>query len=102
MAVPQLYVRDVLASMVRPVRELKAFGRVALAAGQSARVEMAVPVDMLSFTGRDGARWVEPGEFEVQVGASSADLPLRARVRVAGPARRLGRAWRMMSRCELR
>jgi len=101
-AVPQLYLRDVLASMVRPVRELKAFGRVALAAGQSARVEMAVPVDMLSFTGRDGARWVEPGEFEVQVGASSADLPLRARVRVAGPARRLGRAWRMMSRCELR
>ena len=101
-AVPQLYVRDLLASMVRPVRELKAFGRVALAPGQSARVEMGVPTDMLSFTGRDGSRVVEPGEFEVQVGASSADLPLRARVRVAGEVRRLGRAWRMMSRCELR
>jgi beta-glucosidase len=101
-AVPQLYVRDLLASMVRPVRELKAFGRVELEPGRSARVEMAVPVDMLSFTGRDGSRVVEPGEFEVQVGASSADLPLRGRVRVAGEARRLGRAWRMISRCELR
>jgi beta-glucosidase len=101
-AVPQLYVRDLLASMVRPVRELKAFGRVPLAAGQSAQVEMTVPVDMLSFTGRDGARVVEPGEFEVQVGASSADLPLRARIRVSGEPRRLGRAWHMTSRCELR
>ena len=101
-AVPQLYVRDLLASVVRPVRELKAFGRVALAAGQSAQVELAVPVDMLSFTGRDGMRVVEPGELEVQVGASSADLPLRGRVRVAGPPRRLGRAWRMTSRCEVR
>ncbi len=101
-AVPQLYVRDLLASVVRPVRELKAFGRVALAAGQSARVEMAVPVDMLSFTGRDGSRVLEPGEFEVQIGASSAELPLRARIRVAGPVRRLGRSWRMMSGCELR
>ncbi len=99
MAVPQLYVRDLLASMVRPVRQLKAFGRVPLAAGQSAQVEMTVPVDMLHFTGSDGARRVEPGEFEVQVGASSADLPLRATVRVGGEVRRLGRAWRMTSRC---
>jgi beta-glucosidase-like glycosyl hydrolase len=101
-AVPQLYVRDLVASMVRPVRELKAFGRVALAPEQSARVELSVPVDMLSFTDRDGTRVVEPGEFEVQVGASSADLPLRGRVRVTGPTRRLGRAWRMMSRCQVR
>jgi beta-glucosidase len=101
-AVPQLYVRDLLASLVRPVRELKAFGRVALAPGQSARVEMTVPVDMLSFTGRDGMRMVEPGQVEVQVGASSADLPLRTRVEVVGPARKLGRDWRMTSRCEVR
>jgi beta-glucosidase len=101
-AVPQLYVRDLLASMVRPVRELKAFGRVALDPGQAARLEMAVPVDMLSFTGREGTRVVEPGEFEVLIGASSADLPLRAHVRVAGETRRLGRSWRMTSRCEVR
>lgn len=101
-AVPQLYVRDLLASLVRPVRQLKAFGRVALAPGRSAQVEMAVPVDMLSFTGSDGSRVVEPGEVEVQVGASSAELPLRARVRIEGEPRRLGRAWRMVSRCDVR
>jgi beta-glucosidase len=101
-AVPQLYVRDLLASMVRPVRQLKAFGRVALQPGQSAQVEMTVPVDMLNFTGSDGARRVEPGEFELQVGASSADLPLRATVAVQGAVRRLGRCWRMTSRCEVR
>lgn len=100
-AVPQLYVRDLLASMVRPVRQLKAFGRVELAAGQSAKVEMTVPVDMLNFTGSDGTRRVEPGDFELQVGASSADLPLRTTVRVGGELRRLGRAWRMTSRCKV-
>jgi beta-glucosidase-like glycosyl hydrolase len=101
-AVPQLYVRDLVASVVRPVRELKAFGRVALAPGEAVRVEVAVPVDMLSFTGLDGERVVEPGELEVQVGSSSADLPLRGRLRVRGAVRRLGRSWRMVSRVEVR
>ncbi len=101
-AVPQLYVRDLLATMVRPVRQLKAFGRLELAPGKSAEVELTVPVDMLAFTGADGARRVEPGEFEIQVGASSADLPLRATVEVRGELRRLGRCWRMTHRCEVR
>ena len=76
-AVPQLYVRDLLASVVRPVKELKAFGRVELRAGESARVTFEVPTDMLCFTGMEGRRIVEPGEFELQVGASSADIRLR-------------------------
>jgi beta-glucosidase-like glycosyl hydrolase len=101
-AVPQLYVRDLVSSVVRPIRELKGFGRVPLAPGQSARVEMTVPTDMLCFTGTDGTRVVEPGEVEVQVGASSADLPLRARVQLLGRTRRLTGAWRMTSRCEVR
>lgn len=95
--VPQLYVRDLLASVVRPVKELKAFGRVALAPGCSARVTFRVPVDMLNFTGMAGARIVEPGEFELQVGASSADIRLRGSVRVTGSVRALGRDWRMES-----
>jgi beta-glucosidase len=98
-AVPQLYVRDFLASMVRPVKELKAFGRVELGAGESARVTFAVPTDMLCFTGQEGRRIVEPGEFELQVGASSADIRLRTTVTVTGAARTLGREWRMESRC---
>jgi beta-glucosidase len=97
-AVPQLYVRDLLASMVRPVKELKAFGRVELAPGQSARVRFDVPTDMLCFTGPEGRRIVEPGDFELQVGVSSADIRLRANVRLTGTVRELGRDWRMESR----
>ena len=98
-AVPQLYVRDVLASLVRPVKELKAFGRIDLAAGESARVAFCVPVDMLCFTGAAGDRIVEPGDFDLQVGASSADIRLRTTVAVTGDVRHLGRNWRMFSQC---
>jgi hypothetical protein len=98
-AVPQLYVRDVLASVVRPVKELKAFGRVALRPGESARVTFEVPTDMLCFTGPKGRRIVEPGEIELQVGASSADIRLRATVTLTGAAREIGGQWRMESRC---
>jgi beta-glucosidase len=98
-AVPQVYVRDLVASVVRPVKELKAFCRVELAAGESARVAVGLPTDMLSFTGLDGRRIVEPGQFEVQVGASSADIRLRTLVEVTGATRTLGREWRMESLC---
>ena len=100
-AVPQLYVRDRLASVVRPVKELKAFARVALRAGESARVTFKVPTDMLCFTGKEGRRIVEPGEFELQVGASSADIRLRSVVTLTGPVRTLGGQWRMESRSEV-
>ena len=100
-AVPQIYVRDLVASMVRPVKELKAFTRVELAPGASARIVMELPTDMLSFTGMDGRRLVEPGQFELQVGASSADIRLRTLVEVTGTIRTLGREWRMESHCEI-
>jgi beta-glucosidase len=96
-AVPQLYIRDVLASVVRPVKELKAFGRVELQPGEVKRVTFTVPVDMLCFTGPEGYRVVEPGEHELQLGASSADIRLRAKVEVTGKTRRLPKAWRMES-----
>ena len=100
-AVPQLYVRDLLDSVVRPVKELKAFGRVELRAGESARVVFEVPTDMLCFTDMEGRRIVEPGELELQVGASSADIRLRATVTLTGSVRTLGREWRMESRCRI-
>jgi beta-glucosidase len=100
-AVPQLYVRDLLASLVRPVKELKAFGRVELGPGESARVAFRVPTDMLCFTGKDGRRIVEPGDFELQVGAYSANIRLRAVVKLTGAVHTLGRQWRMESRCEV-
>jgi beta-glucosidase-like glycosyl hydrolase len=100
-AVPQLYVRDLLASLVRPVKELKAFARVELGPGESARVAFHVPTDMLCFTGKDGRRIVEPGDFELQVGASSGNIRLRAVVKLTGDVHTLGPTWRMESRCEV-
>jgi beta-glucosidase-like glycosyl hydrolase len=100
-AVPQLYVRDLLATVVRPVKELKSFERVELGPGETARLTFAIPVDMLSFTGLEGRRIVEPGEVELQVGASSADIRLRATVTLTGPSRTLDGRWRMESRCTI-
>ncbi len=100
-AVPQLYVRDLLASVVRPVKELKAFGRVELAAGAASRVRFDVPVDMLNFTGPEGWRVVEPGAFDLMIGASSADITATLRLQVKGPRRRLPHDWRMLSRCHI-
>ncbi|MFB5077623.1 glycoside hydrolase family 3 N-terminal domain-containing protein [Raoultella sp. C349492] len=99
--VVQLYVRDKVASMVRPVQELKAFRRVTLDPGETATLTFYLPVDMLNFTRRDGQRIVEPGEFVLQVGASSADIRGTATVTVKGEVRELAQKWRMMSRCEV-
>jgi beta-glucosidase len=99
--VPQLYVRDVLTSVVRPVKELKAFKRVMLEPEESARVLFRVPTDMLSFTGPEGARIVEPGRFEIMVGSSSAAIHLRAHVDVIGPVRQLDHDWRMVSKASV-
>jgi len=82
--VVQLYVRDEWASMVRPVQELKGFLRVGLAAGEAARIRFDLPVHMLGFAGRDGLRRVEPGTFELRIGTSSANQPLRASLTVLG------------------
>ncbi|MGF6266595.1 beta-glucosidase-like glycosyl hydrolase [Paraburkholderia youngii] len=98
----QIYVRDRHASVARPVRELKAFARVPLAAGASARVRVKLPVDMLNFTDARGERIVEPGDFDLLVGSSSRDIHLSGTVAVAGAATRtLERNWRMLSEVEI-
>ncbi|NVI02272.1 glycoside hydrolase family 3 N-terminal domain-containing protein [Paraburkholderia youngii] len=98
----QIYVRDRHASVARPVRELKAFARVPLAAGASARVRVKLPVDMLNFTDARGERIVEPGDFDLLVGSSSRDIHLSGTVAVAGAATRtLERNWRMLSEVEV-
>ncbi|MDU5826150.1 glycoside hydrolase family 3 N-terminal domain-containing protein [Mixta calida] len=99
--VVQLYVRDNVASMVRPVQELKAFQRVMLEPGETARLTFFLPTDMLNFTSREGERIVEPGEFELQVGASSGDIRQRTVVTLTGETRRLPQQWRMLSHCEV-
>jgi beta-glucosidase len=95
--VPQLYVRDRHASVVRPMLELKGFARLELAPGASARLTWQLPMDMLGFTGGAGVRIVEPGCFDLAIGASSADIRLRASVEASGAVRTLPRDWRMCS-----
>ncbi|WP_442682705.1 glycoside hydrolase family 3 N-terminal domain-containing protein [Stenotrophomonas sp. JC08] len=70
--VVQLYVHDRVASRVRPVRELKAFTKVALAPGESRQVAFRLDRRQLAFTGADGQCRAEPGWFDVWVCASSA------------------------------
>ena len=69
--VAQLYVRDPVASRSRPVRELKAFEKIALAPGETRPLAFRVPVRELGFHLEDGTYVVEPGRFEVGVGGDS-------------------------------
>jgi beta-glucosidase len=72
--VVQLYIRDPVASVTRPVLELKAFARVEVPAGVSRQITFRLPVGQLGFYDRDLRYVVEPGEIEVMVGTSSQDL----------------------------
>ncbi|WP_405424166.1 glycoside hydrolase family 3 N-terminal domain-containing protein [Pantoea stewartii] len=99
--VVQLYVRDRIASRVRPLQELKAFQRVTLAPGTSAELCFTLPVDMLNFTRGDGKRIVEPGEFELQTGSSCRDIHGVSTVTVTGETRVLPTHWRMLSTCSV-
>lgn len=69
----QLYAHDEVASVTRPVAQLIAFRRVAVAAGAEQRVTFDVPVDRLAFTGIDGVRRVEPGRIRLWVGGACDD-----------------------------
>ena len=72
--VVQLYIRDVAASMTRPVMELKGFQRIALQPGGKRRVEFVLGSEHLGFYNRDLKFVVEPGEFKIMVGANSQDV----------------------------
>jgi beta-glucosidase len=72
--VVQLYIRDVVASMTRPVKELKGFQRVTLQPGEKRRVDFTLTRDQLAFWNREMRYVVEPGEFRVMVGSNSQDV----------------------------
>jgi len=80
--VVQLYVRDELASVVRPVIELKGFCRIHLNAGETKEVSFTVNPEMLSMLDIDLKKVVEPGDFRMMIGASSKDIRLRGIVTV--------------------
>jgi beta-glucosidase len=88
--VVQLYLHDVVASVTRPVRQLTGFARVHLDPAAAADVRFTVHADRTAFTGRDLRRIVEPGELEVLVGTSAADLPCTGTVTLTGATRAVG------------
>lgn len=87
--VVQLYVRDLVASVTRPVRQLVGFARVAVAPGQARRVTFRLDPSQLAFFDAGMHFVVEPGEFQVMIGASSADIRLEGGFRLTGPRRAL-------------
>ncbi len=77
--VPQLYVRDVQASVKRPKLELRGFERIMLKPGEQRTVSFTLPAEKLAFWDETKHAFVtEPGTFEVLVGSSSDDIKLRA------------------------
>jgi beta-glucosidase len=75
----QLYLKDLVASLVRPVKELRDFKKIMLRPGETKTMEFIIDKEKLSFFDKD-LKWIaEPGEFEVMIGSSSADIRLKER-----------------------
>src|SRR6202022_717398 len=72
--VAQLYIRQDVSSVTRPVKELRGFCRIALNPGETKTVEFALGPDELSYLNRDMRRVVEPGTFTIMIGGNSVDL----------------------------
>ncbi|MFD0698458.1 glycoside hydrolase family 3 N-terminal domain-containing protein [Paenibacillus sp. GCM10027628] len=70
----QMYIRDLYGSVVRPVKELKGFSKVTLAAGESTEVRFTITTAELAFWNSEMKYEVEPGEFKVFIGSNSRDV----------------------------
>jgi beta-glucosidase len=83
--VVQLYIRDVVSSATRPVKELKGFRRVTLQPGETTTVAFEITPDLLKFYDVNMQYVVEPGDFELMVGNSSRDADLtKLKLQVTG------------------
>lgn len=72
--VVQLYIRDEISSVTRPVKELRGFRRISLEPGEQKTVKFTLGPDELSFLNRDMRRVVEPGTFDIMVGGNSVEV----------------------------
>ena len=91
--VVQLYARDEIASITRPLLELKGFQRLTLQPGETRTVTFDLAVNQLAFLDQN-MRWVvEPGAIRLFVGASSTDLPLTASFEIVGETEEVERAF---------
>lgn len=84
--VVQVYVRDMVSSIMTPVKQLKAFTKVDLRPGESKRVQLSIPISELCLMDNQGKRFLEPGTFELQVGSSSENIASRVRIEVGESA----------------
>ena len=80
--VVQLYVNDIVASITRPVKELKGFKRIALEPAETRIVEFELPAETLGFYDKNMKFTVEPGMFKVMVGCSARDIILEGQFEV--------------------
>jgi hypothetical protein len=99
--VVQLYLHDVIAQVARPVKQLAGFARVGLAPGEGVDVRFRVHADRTAYPNRKLEWIVEPGDIEVMVGTSAADLPCRGRVRLTGSPRVVGHDRQLITSVEL-
>jgi beta-xylosidase len=75
--VMQMYIRDLVSSVTRPVKELKGFQKISLRPGETKTVELEITPDSLAFYDVNMKYVVEPGDFEIMVGTSSRDCDLQ-------------------------
>jgi beta-glucosidase len=85
--VVQLYIRDEVSSIVRPIKELKGFKRINLQPGETKEITFTLYADQLAFHDKDMRLVVEPGTFKVMVGSSSDDIRLEGSFEIDGQKR---------------
>jgi beta-xylosidase len=88
--VVQVYLHDPVAEVARPVQQLIAATRIELPPGESRSAVIDLHADLTSYTGQSGRRQVDPGEVELRVGASSADIRAVLTFTLTGPRREVG------------
>jgi beta-glucosidase len=72
--VAQMYIRDEVSSVTRPIKELKDFSRITLLPGETKKITFTITPEKLQFYDREMKRVVEPGNFQIMVGGNSVDL----------------------------
>ena len=99
--VAQLYINDPVATVPRPVKELKGFKRVSLAPGEQKKITFIMSADMLAFTGLDYKKIIEPGEIKIMIGSSSNDIRLEGAFTLIGEKRYPGEDRKLMTEVKI-
>ena len=80
--VVQLYFNDIISSVATPVKLLKGFKKVYIKKGETKEVELELPIQEMGLWNIDMKYVVEPGEFDIMIGASSNDIRLTKKIRI--------------------